>query len=207
MYKKIKSFFKKILFSKKEKLDLKKVPFFTKDFEIYRKHIIGDYTYGNPCLLFENQSTQLKVGKFCSIANGVTIFLGGNHRTDWITTYPFNDIPNFFEEVKHIKGHPATKGNVEIGNDVWIGYGVILLSGVKIADGAIVAAGSVVSKNIGAYEVWGGNPAQMIKKRFSESEIQELLKIRWWDWTINEIIDNAESLCSTEITKFIKNKL
>ncbi|MCL9805118.1 CatB-related O-acetyltransferase [Flavobacterium amniphilum] len=207
MLKKVKKTVKKLFFGKQEGLKQEKqaAVFFTNEFDAYKNHSIGDYTYGNPLLLFENDAAKLKIGKFCSIAGEVKIFLGGNHRTDWVTTYPFNDIPGHFEEANHITGHPATKGDVEIGNDVWIGYGAMILSGVKIDDGAVIAAGSVVSKNIGPYEIWGGNPAKLIKKRFSDEEIRQLLKSKWWDWPIDEIRKNVGYLCSDEIKNIVKN--
>lgn len=174
-------------------------PFFTKDFFCKKKFKIGDYTYGNPIILFENDESNLIIGKFCSIADNVTIFLGGNHRTDWITTYPFNALENIFPECITIEGHPSTKGDVIIGNDVWIGRNVIIMSGISIGDGAVIAAGSVVTKNIGDYEIWGGNPSRLLKKRFSEATITELKKLKWWDWEIAIIKENIPLLCSDKI--------
>ena len=85
---------------------------------------IGDYTYGNPSILHWGEGAKLKIGKFCSIANDVQIFLGGNHRIDWITTYPFS-VLNSWPEAKDIKGHPCTKGDVWIGNDVtWANFAI-----------------------------------------------------------------------------------
>ncbi len=189
--KKIFKFFKRINSAK----DLEPA-FFTKDIFKKKKFKIGEYTYGAPLILFENEDSNLFIGKFCSIANGVTIFLGGNHRIDWVTTYPFNKLPEYFPEARGIVGHPATKGDVRIGNDVWIGRGVIIMSGVTIGDGAVIAAGSVVSKNIGDYELWGGNPAKFIKKRFSDTEIENFKRIRWWDWEITKIKKYLNYLCS-----------
>lgn len=173
--------------------------FFTKDFFKDKKFKIGDYTYGKPIILFENEEANLTIGKFCSIADNVVIFLGGNHRTDWITTYPFNVLTTYFPEGKGIKGHPATKGDVIIGNDVWIGRDVTIMSGVSIGDGAVISAGSVVSKNIGDYEIWGGNPSRILKKRFDEETIIKLQNLKWWEWEINKIKDNVEILCSNNI--------
>lgn len=108
----------------------------------------------NQRFFFENEESNLIIGKFCSIAGGVTIFLGGNHRLDWISTYPFNMLEEEFPEAKMIKGHPATKGDVKIGNDVWIGQNAVIMSGIIIGNGAVIAANSVVTKNIKDYEVW-----------------------------------------------------
>ena len=169
-----------------------------------KKYKIGEYTYGIPTVLFENESANLTIGKFCSIAEGVTIFLGGNHRVDWISTYPFNIFKQNFPEAEHIKGHPSTKGDVEVGNDVWIGRNASILSGVKIGNGAVIASGAVVTKNIGPYEIWGGNPATFIKKRFDDKEITKLLEIKWWDWDIELIKKNIGLICNANIEEFIK---
>jgi acetyltransferase-like isoleucine patch superfamily enzyme len=176
--------------------------FYTKDIFKDSKFEIGDYTYGRPTVLFDSQEANLIIGKFCSIADGVTIFLGGNHRTDWITTYPFNVLSTYFPEGKGIKGHPATKGDVTIGNDVWIGLNVTIMSGVSIGDGAVIAACSVVSKNIGDYEIWGGNPSRLLKKRFDDHTIKELQDLKWWNWEISIIRQNLPNLCSDNLNFF-----
>jgi acetyltransferase-like isoleucine patch superfamily enzyme len=178
------------------------LPFYTKDIFSDKNFEIGAYTYGNPKILFENEETKLVIGKFCSIADEVTIFLGGNHRGDWITTYPFSAFKEDFPEASGIIGHPATKGDVEIGNDVWIGRNVVIMSGVTIGDGVIIAAGAVVSKNIGDYEIWGGNPAKLLKKRFDEEKIKQLKKLKWWNWDIDEIRQKTHLLCSNDFDSF-----
>src|SRR6476620_7930238 len=162
-------------------------PFYTKDIFAGKKFSIGDYSYGKPKVLYQNDEANLIIGKFCSISSDVVIFLGGNHRTEWITTYPFNALNDDFPEAKHIKGHPATKGDVVIGNDVWIGRDVTIMSGITIGNGAVIAAGSVVTKNVGAYEIWGGNPAKLIKKRFTDQQITKLQEMQWWNWDIAKI--------------------
>ncbi len=173
--------------------------FFTKDYFLDKKYKIGDFTYGYPNVVFDNEVANLYIGKFCSIADNVTIFLGGNHRMDWITTYPFSVLDVYFSEASGIKGHPSTKGDVVIGNDVWIGRGVTIMSGVMIGDGAVIATGSVVSKNIGDYEVWGGNPAKLLKKRFSDYEIKRLKELQWWNWDNKKIRNSIDVLCSNNI--------
>ncbi len=188
-----------------EQLPLEQIPedvFYTRNYYKDRKFIIGDYTYGKPDVIFENENANLVIGKFCSIAEKVCIFLGGNHRTEWITTYPFSSIPKEeFESFRHITGHPTTKGDVVIGNDVWIGRGVTILSGVKIGDGAVISAESVVTKEVGSYEIWGGNPAKFIRKRFSAEEIAKLQEIQWWNWDIEKIKENIPLLMSENIDK------
>jgi virginiamycin A acetyltransferase len=145
----------------------------------YGRYEIGDFTYGFPSVAFDDGSATLRIGKYCSISADVRIFLGGEHRPDWITTFPFNQL---FEEARHIEGHPRSKGDVVIGNDVWIGLGATILSGVTIGDGAVVGAMSVVTKSVKPYEMVGGNPARHIGYRFNEEQIRRLLEIKWWDW-------------------------
>lgn len=167
---------------------------------------VGKYTYGKPRVYFGDSGKKLYIGAYCSIAGDVEIFLGGNHRLDWITTYPFNVLNHNFQNGKFITGHPSTKGDVRIENDVWIGSGVKILSGVHIGNGAVVAAYSVVTKNIGAYEIWGGNPAKLIRKRFSDEIIEELLNIQWWEWSEEAINENLKTLCSDDFEALFKLK-
>ena len=173
--------------------------FYTRDFFRDKKFIIGEFTYGKPNVIFENKKANLIIGKYCSIASGVTIFLGGNHRVDWITTYPFSVLNKEFPKGRNIIGHPATKGDVIIGNDVWVGKSVTIMSGVRISDGTVLAANSLITKNVGAYEIWGGNPAKLLKDRFNQEEKNKLLELKWWNWNSQKIIDNMKYLCSNNI--------
>lgn len=167
---------------------------------------IGDYTYAGciPIISRCGANTKLKIGKFCSLAGDIQIYLGCDHRTDWITTYPFPAFPEYFNKASHTTMDPVTKGDVIIGNDVWIGEHVIILSGVTIGDGAVIAAGSVVTKNVEPYSIWGGNPARLLKKRFDDDTIKKLLEIRWWDWHIEKINDNINILCSSNMNDLIR---
>lgn len=162
---------------------------------------IGDFSYGCPKILHWGEPARLRIGKFCSIAGEVKIFLGGNHRTDWITTYPFSGpkLSKVWLKGKHIEGHPATKGNVVIGNDVWVGYGAIILSGVKIGDGAVIGAEAVVAKDVRPYAIVAGNPAREIKRRFDDETIDQLLEKKWWDWPVDKIKKNISILCSPQV--------
>lgn len=164
---------------------------------------IGEYTYGKPTVFFD-EDAKLRIGKFCSIAGDVTIFLGGNHRPDWISTYPFNIVFKGHPVSSNIVGHPSSKGDVIIKNDVWIGAGATILSGVTIGNGAVVGARSVVTRNIGDYEMWAGNPAKLIKKRFSDKEVEKLLELKWWDWDINKILNYSALLCSNNVSDIFK---
>ena len=149
----------------------------------YRQYDIGEFTYGNPKVV-DYGDTGLKIGKFCSIAEDVKFILGGNHRTDWFTTYPFNVLRPEFQD---IKGHPKTKGDLIIGNDVWIATGATILSGLTIGDGSIIGACTLVAKDVPAYSIMAGNPGRIVRQRFSDEEIDLLLTMQWWDLSSEEI--------------------
>lgn len=148
---------------------------------------IGDFTYGIPMVRSWREDEHLKMGKFCSIADNVKIFLGGEHKSDWISTYPFNVF--LTRDFPEINGHPATKGEVIIGNDVWLGSGCTIMSGVTIGDGAIIGANSLITKDVPPYAIVGGNPGKIIKYRFDDEMIKRLLEIKWWDWDYENIYD------------------
>ena len=153
---------------------------------------IGDFTYGFPIVRTWGENTRLKIGKFCSIGEHVQIYLGGNHHTDWLTTYPFNVMLK--DQYPGIDGEcAATKGDVIIGNDVWIANDVMILSGVTIGDGAVIAAGVVVVKDVPPYEIFGGVPADFIKYR----DVALNAKLpEWWDWPLEKLAEEIPRLMS-----------
>ena len=168
----------------------------------FPQYNIGKGSYGNPEIFSWKGGAKLEIGAYCSIAENVKIFLGGEHRTDWVTTYPFN---SFWECAKSIKGHPTTKGDVIIGNDVWIGHGAVILSGVTIETGAVIGCSAVVAKNIPSYCIAGGNPAVVIKKRFAENIIERLLKSKWWELDEAFLEKHIPLLLSSKVEEFLKN--
>ena len=176
---------------------------------IDKKNIkIGKYTYGNPNIYLFTDKYELTIGDFCSIAENVKIIVDGNHRMDWVTTYPFGEITypfgEVFKDIPKNPGHPLGRGNMSIGNDVWIGNSVVILPGVNIGNGAIIGAGAVVTKDVDHYEIVGGNPAKHIRYRFSIDRIEALEKIKWWNWPLDKIKNNIELLQSSNIDAFIK---
>ncbi len=181
----------------------KKKKFYTKDFFADQPYEIGDHTYGVPNILRWDDKTRLSIGRYCSIAGDVTIILGGNHRSDWVTTYPFNVLSGRFPNAATLTGHPATHGDVRIGNDVWIGQGATILSGVTIGDGAIIGAQAVVAKDVPPYTIVVGNPARPVRKRFDDETIQSLLSIQWWHWDDERVNREVHSLCNTDIERFV----
>lgn len=161
----------------------------------------GKYTYGHDDIKIYSwgEGSAIRIGSFCSIANDVRIFIGGNHRTDWISTYPFGYINQHRFRAFDGKGHPKTNGDVIIGNDVWIGNRATIMSGVNIGHGAVIANNAHVVKDVAPYSIVGGNPAKEIKKRFDEETIEKLLMLKWWDMDDETIENISPMLCSSDL--------
>jgi len=177
--------------------------------------IVGDYTYyddfedvynfeKNVKYLFDFTGDKLIIGKFCMIASDVTFIMNGaNHLTDAISTFPFAIFGGDWSNAMDGKTYP-NKGNTTIGNDVWIGYKATIMAGVTIGDGAVIATNAVVTKDVAPYTIVGGNPAKVIKKRFSEERIKQLLEMAWWNWEIEKITENIQYLTGKDFEIFNK---
>lgn len=178
---------------------------FLKNIVKHPQIIIGDYTYyddfenvenfkRNVRYLFDFTGDQLTIGKFCMIASGVEFIMNGaNHVAQAVSAYPFAIFGGDWADAMAGKSYP-TKGNTVIGNDVWIGYRASILPGVTIGDGAIIGAYSVVTRDVPAYTIVGGNPAQVIRQRFDAGTTAQLLAVAWWQWPIEKITRYAALL-------------
>lgn len=155
---------------------------------------VGDHTYGlrRECFFAYHPDDRVRIGKFCSIADGVRFVFGG-HRVDLISTFPFRAL--CFGGTPHADA--LSKGDIVLGNDVWIGANAIILSGVTIGDGAVVAAGAVVTRDLAPYAVVGGVPAKLMKMRFAADQIAALEKIQWWNWPLEKIQENLDLFYAT----------
>jgi len=149
---------------------------FTQQF--YSDYKIGHWTYGKPDVLSWGEGTTLEIGAFCSITSGVKIFLGEEHRIDWI-----------------------------ISNDVWIGVESVILSGIKIGDGAVVGTKSVVTQSIPPYAIVFGNPANILRYRFDQETINKLLEIAWWNWDDKKIVEFLPYLLNPDIRDFVSRAI
>lgn len=155
----------------------------------FEKVTVGKSTYGPIKAFYSNHpDEELSIGNYCSIGTGTTFMLGSEHPYRGISTFPFKvkclDLP----------GEAQTKGPIVLEDDVWIGENVLILSGVNIGKGALVAAGSVVVKSIPPYAIVGGNPAKIIKYRFSPEIIEILINIDWNKLTDSQIRENIDLL-------------
>ena len=172
--------------------------------------IVGDYTYyddfenvanfeKNVKYHFEFTGDKLIIGKFCMIASGASFIMNGaNHITDAISAYPFAIFGEDWSGAMEGKSYPD-KGDLIIGHDVWIGHNATLMAGINVGHGAIIAANATVVKDVPPYAIVGGNPAKVIKMRFSDEVIEQLLLLAWWDWPLEKISRNVQKLTSNDV--------
>jgi acetyltransferase-like isoleucine patch superfamily enzyme len=164
---------------------------------------IGEHSYGAPGVWSLGHGA-LRIGRFCSIAPAVEILMmGGDHNPDCPTTFPLQS----FRPVERPPGSQKGPRHVFIGNDVWLGHGCAIMADVTIGDGAIIGARAVVTRDVGPYEIVAGSPARLIRKRFTDAQIETLLKIRWWDWPIEKVDAFAPLLLQPDIEAFIEAAL
>ncbi len=168
---------------------------------IFLESEIGDYTYfGENC-----DVAHTKMGKFCSVAKGVRIN-PSNHPMERASQHHFTYRKRKYgiseENDREVFQNRKDK-QVNIGHDVWIGHNATIMPGVSIGSGAVIGSGSIVTKDVEPYTIVAGNPAKFIRKRFSEDISRELLKINWWDWTHEEIVERYDDFVGN-IEDFVK---
>jgi acetyltransferase-like isoleucine patch superfamily enzyme len=177
---------------------------FSRDDPWLAKYEIGEWTYGHPKVLDWGSGAKLQIGRFCSIAGDVKLFVDGEHHTDWVSTFPITGLLTEEDNRTHCV---ASKGDLIIGNDVWICDGAAILSGVRIGNGAVVGARSLVTKDVPPYAVVAGNPARVVRFRLSAEQISQLEQIAWWDWPVDRVREAIPLLCSAAIDEFIARYL
>lgn len=178
---------------------------------------VGDFTYFGD-VDFEKHVThhygfcgdKLIIGKFCQIAAGVNFIMNGaNHQLNAASTFPFYIFKGWSQPVPPAAEMPY-KGDTVVGNDVWIGQNVTVLPGVHIGDGAIIGANSVVGSDVPPYTVVAGNPARIVRRRFDDELTGLLIKLKWWDKSVDEINALIPLLTCSDLEKVkkeIKKKL
>lgn len=165
---------------------------------------IGEFSYGHPKVRFAGDGRRLAIGKFCSIGDRVEILLGGNHHSEWVTTYPFGALRDIWPEAKRWPAPDISRGDVTIGHDVWIGSDALILSGVTVGHGAVIGARTVVVHDVPPYAVVAGNPAKVVRFRFDEATVDALLSTRWWDLPRSDIVALVPLLQSENVAAVIE---
>ena len=175
---------------------------------------VGDFTYyddledpysfeKNVLYHFDFIGDKLRIGKFCAIASGVKFIMnGGNHETKPVSSYPFQIFGNGWERIAGDVDYPM-KGDTVVENDVWIGTEAVIMPGVRVGSGAVVATKAVVTKDVPDYAIVAGNPAVVVKMRFSEEQIQQLLSIAWWNWDMDKITRNLHLIHSADVEALV----
>lgn len=157
---------------------------------------VGMYSYGCFCPVRIAQGT--KIGRYCSIADTVRI-LNGNHGLNYLTLHPYTYNVN----LGVVNAETITRSRCLIADDVWIGHNAIILPNARfIGRGSVIAAGAVVTKDVLPYSIVGGNPAKLIRMRFSEKIIEQIESSGWWEWDKEKlarvILDTPELIYSPE---------
>lgn len=178
---------------------------------------VGDYSYGVPSVRWLPEQAKfysLKIGKYCSFAADIDIYVGrlGRHTTEFLSTYPIGMVHGPLPPGDKPKSHEGDL-NVSIGSDVWVGRDVQIMAGTTIGHGAVIGAKALVTGPIPPYAVAVGAPAKVLRYRFTEQTIERLLRIRWWDMSpetltrnnhlfnkadIEMVVERLEAICENE---------
>lgn len=172
---------------------------------------VGEFTYyqdrENPTefatrnVLYAYGPERLVIGRYCCVARGTRFLMSGaNHPMSGAGTFPFGMFGGDWWDATHdiLEALPS-RGDTVIGNNVWFGLDSLIMPGIRIGDGAIIASGSVVTSDVPPYTIVGGNPARVIQRRFSEPDIEELLRIAWWDWPVEAVTAHARAILTGSV--------
>jgi acetyltransferase-like isoleucine patch superfamily enzyme len=164
--------------------------------------VMGNMSYYAPNVVkYTGDTGRVIIGNFASVAPDADFYVGGLHRTEWVSQYGLRAmlaLPGAHED-----GFTHGRGDIVVGSDTWVTNGVTIMSGVTIGDGAVVGTKAVVAKDVRPYAVVVGNPAREIRRRFSDEQVEALLRIRWWDWPTEKVKEHVELLTSPDIDAFI----
>ncbi len=173
--------------------------------------VVGDYTYAEDAegaepfekrVLYHDPALgdKLIIGRFTAIASGVRFLMNGAaYTSDGFSAYPFWLFGQGWEAAAPVNGERPFRGDTVIGNDVWIGYEALIMPGVHIGDGAIIDARSVITQDVPPYTVAAGAPATVVRSRFAEDVVTELLALAWWSWDAAKITRNLKAITSADI--------
>ena len=168
-------------------------------------YLKGRHSYGKPDVVRFRMDQCVAVGNFCSTAGGVVFMVGGSHRTDWLTTFPFHAFLSEFPAEGYVapdNKEYQLRGGIEVGSDVYIGLGVTILAGVRIGHGAVIGARAVVTRDVPPYAVAVGNPARIVHRRFADETVERLLQMAWWNWSDHKITALlTQIMCPPDVSK------
>ena len=164
--------------------------------------VMGNMSYYAPNIVkYEGDTGRVIIGNFASVAPDADFYVGGLHRTEWVSQYGLRamlDLPGAHED-----GFTHGRGDIVVGSDTWVTNGCTVMSGVTIGDGAVVGTKAVVAKDVRPYAIVVGNPAREIGRRFSDEQVDALLRIRWWDWPTELVKERVDALSSPDVDAFI----
>jgi acetyltransferase-like isoleucine patch superfamily enzyme len=157
--------------------------------------VLGKHSYKGDVLVqtWSQQNVRVFTGAYCSLGTNIRFIIDGNHYMNTMSTFPFHVLYPEIQPNNYGKSVPT------VGNDVWIGTDAVIYSGVDIGDGVVIAGQSVVTKTVPPYAVVAGNPARIVKYRFDEHTIRELLEVKWWelpdDFIRNQLLPVQSNIC------------
>jgi virginiamycin A acetyltransferase len=171
---------------------------------------VGEYTYyDDPVdptafetknVLYHYGPDRLVIGKYCALGEGTTFIMNGaNHRMDGLSTFPFPIMGEPWSEHFDLLTGLPSRGDTVVGNDVWFGYRTMVMPGVRIGHGAVIASGAVVVDDVPDYGIVGGNPARLIRARYSPTDVERLLDLAWWDWPADYVGEHVRTIMSGDI--------
>ncbi len=164
--------------------------------------VMGTMSYYAPNVVkYKGDSGRVIIGNFASVAPDADFYVGGLHRVEWVSLYGLRamlELPGAHED-----GFTHGRGDIVVGSDTWVTNGCTVMSGVTIGDGAVVGTKAVVAKDVRPYAIVVGNPAKEIGRRFSDEQVEALLRIRWWDWPTELVKERVDALSSPDIDAFI----
>jgi virginiamycin A acetyltransferase len=173
---------------------------------------VGAYTYyddpdgvdaflRNILYHFEFTGDRLTIGRFCALGTGTTFLMnGGNHRLSAPSTYPFLIFGGAWARRFEGEADFPSRGDTMIGNDVWTGWKSTIMPGVTVGDGAVIGACAVVTRDVPPYAVVAGNPARVVRMRYTPEEVEKLLRARWWDWDAEKITRNLAVISGGDVS-------
>jgi acetyltransferase-like isoleucine patch superfamily enzyme len=164
--------------------------------------VMGRESYYAPRVVkYKGDTGRVVIGNFASVAPDADFYVGGLHRIEWVSLYGLRAmlaLPGAYED-----GFPHGRGDIVVGSDTWVTNGTTVMSGVTIGDGAVVGTKAVVAKDVRPYAIVVGNPAREIARRFTDAQVEALLRIRWWDWPTQLVKERVELLSSPDVDGFI----